>query len=71
MGARRSRPGAPYTVQLPPKPTVIRVPSTMSGTRRDPPDSPRKRFIASGSCFTSKYSTFTFLAPKSSRAAFV
>jgi len=43
----------------------------MSGTRRDPPESSRKRFIASPSCFTSKYSTLTFLAPKSSRAAFV
>jgi hypothetical protein len=41
----------------------------MSGTRRSPPESARKRFIASGSFFTLKYSTSTPLAPKSSRAA--
>ena len=64
-------PGARYALQLPPNPTVIRPPSTMRGTRRDPPDSSRNRLIAAASCFTSKYSTFTFRAPKSSRAAFV
>jgi hypothetical protein len=60
-----------YTPQDPPKPTVTRPPSTMSGTRRDPPESCRKRRIASGSAFTSWYSTETPLSPKSSRAAFV
>jgi hypothetical protein len=43
----------------------------MRGTRRLPPESSRKRFIASASCFTSKYWNAIFRAPKSSRAAFV
>jgi hypothetical protein len=48
---------------------VTRPRSTMSGTRRSPPESSRKRAIAAASFFTSWYSTGTPLAPNSSRAA--
>jgi hypothetical protein len=43
----------------------------MSGTRRSPPESSRKRAIAAASFFTLKYETSNPLAPKSSRAALV